>query len=185
MLHGRWPRQTGTGAATRVTPQQPRHHTLFARMESEIIARLCGMPLVLRQAGYGAMIRSVKAAGYRSGVTPITEAEISAFLREHPELVTAWYNYSGDQRSTPNWSFEGPNDGDQRGWRVAWVPRRRRPPNRRRQPATRAPSICLEKKFPDQFDACAYFIARKAEDFFDGWLARRRHRKDALARLTE
>jgi hypothetical protein len=157
-----------------------------AAMETEIIARLCEMPSVLRRSGYGATIRSVKAAGYRAAVTPLVEAEISAYLRGHPDLVADWYNYSGGQRSTPNWGLSGPGDGTEKhGYRVSWITRWRRPPNWRRQTAATASASSLEKQFPDQFDACAFFIARKAEEFFDSWLARRRHRKEAMARLTE
>jgi len=84
------------------------------------------------------------------GASSVSEDDVAAYLRAHPGLVQLWANYSEDQRCTPAWYLARPGRGldGTEGWRVGFYTSSNRSP---------------ERVFPDEFSACAFFIARYLE----------------------
>ena len=116
-----------------------------------IVDALCRMPIRLRERSDISMIGLLKESGYRATNSVISEQEIEECLGEHPDLVRVWTGYSEDQRCSPAWYLAQPGtglDGTQ-GWRVGYYAH-----DDRRLP---------EKPFPDEFAACAFYIARVVE----------------------
>lgn len=117
-------------------------------MTSNIVSRLCEMPKAFKERGVSIaeLVREL-GPGVRS---EISEHDIEAYLREHPDLVASWANHSEDRRSSPSWYLARPGLGldGKEGWRVGFY-----------APGNRTP----ERVFPDEFSACAFFIARYIE----------------------
>ena len=115
-------------------------------MTSNLVSRLCELPNEWRSRGNVSMVallREIRPA-------KVSEDDLSAHLRAHPDLVLVWANYSEDQRCFPSWYLARPGrglDGGE-GWRVGFYASSNRLP---------------ERVFPDEFSACAFFIARHVE----------------------
>jgi hypothetical protein len=84
------------------------------------------------------------------GPSSISEHDIEAYLRAHPDLVQVWTNYSEDQRGWPSWYLARPGQGldGTEGWRVGFYALKNRLP---------------EREFSDEFSASAFFITQYLE----------------------
>jgi hypothetical protein len=112
---------------------------------------VCQMPIAFRARGNLSMVDLIEESGYSALADDITELVLEKHLRQYPELVPVWVQYSEDQRCSPAFGISGPStDGDSaRDWRVFYWDH---------DPAKR-----WDHTFPDQFTACAFFIKRNAE----------------------
>jgi hypothetical protein len=115
-------------------------------MTSNLVSRLCEMPNECRSRGNVSMVALLREIG----ASNVSEDDVSAHLRAHPGLVQVWANYSEDQRGAPSWYLARPGRGldGAEGWRVGFYALSNRVP---------------ERVFPDEFSACAFFIARHIE----------------------
>ena|SRR6058998_3221846 len=96
------------------------------------------------------MVALFQQSGYGADGSSISEEALESYLREHPDLVRTWVEYSEDQRCSPAWYLVAPGAGldGQTGWRVGYYAIHHRLP---------------ERVFPDEFAACAFFIMREVE----------------------
>jgi hypothetical protein len=117
-------------------------------MSSSVVAALCKMPVVFKDAGDTTMAALFTVSRYKAE-SRISEADVEAHLREHPALVDAWVTYSDDQRTLPAWYLMRPREGSTEDWRVDYLMPREQP---------------REYVFDNKFAACAFFIMRKVEE---------------------
>ena len=83
--------------------------------------------------------------GYFEKSEYINEKEVESILRQFPELIDKWLQYSDDQRTSPSWYFIN-NVKDK--YAVCFSPYN---------------EDIKEQIFSDRFMACAYFIKRMIE----------------------
>jgi len=117
-------------------------------MTPSVVDALCRMPLAFKDAGDSTMVALLKVSRYGRD-SSISEGDIAAHLRKHPELVDAWVAYSEDQRSLPAWYLMRPDALNAAEWRVGYLSKREPP---------------QEQVFANEFAACAFFIMRKVEE---------------------
>jgi hypothetical protein len=118
-------------------------------MTSSVVGELCEMPNAFRARGNVSMVTLLSEITSTSSALP-SEEDIEAHLRQRPHLVESWVGHSEDQRCSPSWYLARPGLGLDAtdGWRVGYYAPRNRIP---------------ERVFPDEFSACAFFIARYVE----------------------
>jgi hypothetical protein len=116
-------------------------------MNNSVIDALCRMPVIFKDTGETTMVALLTVSRYTRN-SEITEEHIEAHLRQHPHLVTAWVDYSDEQRSLPAWYLMRPG-AESSEWRVDYLAARELP---------------QEHPFADEFAACAFFIMRKVEE---------------------
>src|SRR6476646_4027468 len=119
-------------------------------MSKLILDSLCRMPIDFHERGNVSMVVLVAECGYDPVCSSISETTVETHLRQHPELVPIWVQYSADQRCSSGWYLVGPGDGldGKEGWRVGYYKSHERP---------------SERVFSDQFAASAFFIMRELE----------------------
>ena len=118
-----------------------------------IVDALCTMPTRFHERGDISMIGLLRETGYNGPQSGVSEQDIEKHLRQHPDLVRVWTNYSEDQRCSPAWYLAQPGTSSDsaEGWRVGYYAHDSRLP---------------ETLFPDEFVACAFYIAREVETLF-------------------
>jgi hypothetical protein len=119
-------------------------------MGEPVIEALCRIPVVLQERGDVSAVQLFHESGCATGSTCVSQSDIEAYLRSHPDLVRAWVAYSEDKRSSPDWYLAQPGAGldGKDGWRVGYYPSE--------QP---------ERVFADEYTACGFFIMREVEKF--------------------
>src|SRR5262245_36105945 len=85
---------------------------------SEIIERICRMPIDHRSSRTASMLGLFRSRGYSE---PIAESEVGEYLKAHPELIDAWLLESADTRYSPAWYFRSCNSNSNK-WEVALYP---------------------------------------------------------------
>jgi hypothetical protein len=116
---------------------------------------VCRMPIEFHRRNIS-MVGLIDETGYVSLAGEITQAVLEEHLRQHPELVAVWVQYSEDQRCSPAYGLGGRDTvGDPtKDWHVSyWDPH--------------DPTKCWDRIFPDQFAACAIFIKCEAGSLAD------------------
>ena len=111
------------------------------------------------------IFESLRRLGY-SASNEISEREIEAYMRKHPDLMESWIRYSEDQRSSTGWWITEPLDPDvlksdwfknntdrvrstylglhaEKKWTVGNYP------------------ITVKRTFDDKFEAIAFFVRQK------------------------
>ena len=117
---------------------------------------VCRMPTEFHRRRNISMVGLIDETGYSSLAGGITHAVLEEHLRQHPELVAVWVQYSEDQRCTPAYALGGRNTvGDPtKDWGVSyWDPD--------------DPTKDWDRTFADQFAACAFFIKCMADSLAD------------------
>src|SRR5688572_28923518 len=80
--------------------------------ESQIarcVHAVCRMPIAFRARCNVSMVGLIEENGYSALADDITELVLEEHLRQHPELVAVWVQYSEDQRCSPAYGISGPN----------------------------------------------------------------------------
>ena len=112
-------------------------------------------PLKCCQIGatYGATgvrdLTALESAARRHAEMPIDSKQLERELRRHPETVDGWLRWSADKRWSPAWYFSA-EDGH---WVVGCFSLKE--------------SECRSNVFNDRFEACAAFIIRELEDWYN------------------
>jgi hypothetical protein len=77
----------------------------------DVIARICGLPAQFKARGDVSVSQLVEESGYLAAPADLTVESVSTYLREHPELIEAWFGYSEDKRTSSGWYVvERPRD---------------------------------------------------------------------------
>lgn len=64
-----------------------------------VVARICGLPAQFKARGNVSVSNLVEESGYFAAPAELTVESVSTYLREHPELIEAWFGYSQDKRT--------------------------------------------------------------------------------------
>ncbi|MEP6850559.1 MAG: hypothetical protein ABI999_17000 [Acidobacteriota bacterium] len=114
--------------------------------KAALIARnLIQIPLVFENSGKSASTL-VLESGYLESPDVVTVEVLTTTLKEIPEAVEAWLDWSDNKRTNAGWYF---NRGGPRGYVLGYYP-----------PSKNLPLT----KYPDAYDGCANFIKREVED---------------------
>ena len=120
--------------------------------KSEIIIKICAMPREYKTKGNMSMQDLLLLSGYMDAPDKITTQDLEPHLRQFPEIVVSWQQFSWDIRWTPCWYLDSSdnssnyNSGD---WYVGYMTRE---------------VIDKEKyNFTNAFEACAFFIKQTLE----------------------
>jgi len=84
------PRQTGRTLARQAEPM-------------DVVAKICDLPVQFKVRGNVSVVDLVAASGYPAAPEALTVTAVSAYLREHPDLIEAWLTYSEDKRTSSGW----------------------------------------------------------------------------------
>jgi hypothetical protein len=116
-------------------------------MSSPMVDALCRMPIAFKDRGDISMVALLRESGYDAVNSGISERDVEAHLRRNPDLVQTWVAFSEDQRCSPAWYLAKPGAGldGKDGWRVGYHTSGQWSP---------------ERLFPDEYEACAFFIMR-------------------------
>ena len=125
-----------------------RELSLFPMERAETIRALCELPRNYRSTGLS-LVETVKASGYFGEPTPPSQLEYETYIRNHPDLVADWVEYSGDQRCVPGWELSPPGEA-RKVWEVGRYPD--------------IPPVT----YPDGVRACAAFVARVVAQIAEG-----------------
>ena len=71
----------------------------------DIVKRICYLPVDFHRLRTVSAIQLLRDSGYLNKPENITNEMVEAFLRDHPELVTQWLNWSADKRVSSGWYF--------------------------------------------------------------------------------
>lgn len=127
----------------------------------DTIKAVCEIPVEYRKITQGGPTGLLQASGYFDESEPPTERDYAAYIREHPELVEAWYEHMSDQRSVPAWVLSKPGEDGNPSWRVSRYPD--------------VPAI----PYPDGPSACGALVARYTASLIEtirDWEERERNR---------
>jgi hypothetical protein len=112
----------------------------MARLETT--RAVCEIALEHQKKTPGGPTGHLQASGYFEESAPPTEWDYVAYIREHPELIEAWYEMMGDQRCIPGWVLSKPGENGNASWEVS-----------------RYPDIAA-MPYPDGSSACGALVAR-------------------------
>jgi hypothetical protein len=120
-------------------------------MSSQMVDALCRLPIVFKDRGDISMVELLRESGYNAIRCGISEHDIEAHLRMNPDLIQTWVAFSEDQRCSPARYLAKPGAGldGKEGWRVGHY--------------TASPRL-PERLFPDEYEACAFFIMRSVQE---------------------
>jgi hypothetical protein len=93
------------------------------------------------------MIDLLKSSGYLQDPSVVLEQELEEVFRAYPDLINDWARLSEDKRTSDGWYLVRPFDShDGADWIVGYDPKRWK-----------------QRKFPDGFKACAFFVKQEIE----------------------
>lgn len=72
--------------------------------EQDIVERICRLPIDFQQ-GNKSQNQLVQESGILDLPTQMARQSIQAYLRDHPDLVAVWLDWSADKRCSPSWCF--------------------------------------------------------------------------------
>lgn len=114
------------------------------------ITDLIHLPRNFDSQGDASIYSLLREVGYFDLHDQVTESAIQKRLREYPDLVREWMDFSEGKRVSAGWFFqEGPN-----GYQVGYSPE--------------SNNSHLPVDYSDAVAACAAFIKREAEDIRNG-----------------
>ncbi|HQU37129.1 MAG TPA: hypothetical protein PLR65_11145, partial [Anaerolineales bacterium] len=112
---------------------------------STVIAKICSMPKNFRIRTGKSITQLFNETGYLKEPKIVSKEALIDYLKENPELIEEWENYSGDKHYSPNWYFLN-NDPE---WIVGYAS---------------APSQEQKRVYQSRFEACAEFILHELEE---------------------
>ncbi len=107
--------------------------------DSEVIARICAMPIEFRSRGDISMVQLFIESGFAAHSGGVTLDSIACHLDVRQELITAWAMESEDQRCDGGAYF------DESRCRVGYY-------------ESGSPALSWDRAFPNRATACAFYI---------------------------
>jgi hypothetical protein len=114
-----------------------------------VVLSVCRLPLDFHTIRSVSAVELVRRSGYRSARSGVTVERLAACLRDHPDWVDQWFDWSADNRSSPAWYVRESGDG------------------RHELGFYEGPSSAAPVLFADRAEACATFVLRYLEGFAD------------------
>ena len=112
-----------------------------------VVLDVCRLPVDFHTIGTVSAVELVRRSGYRSMRSDVTVGRVADCLRDHPDWVDRWFEWSADNRSSPAWYVLESGDGR---FELGFFDGR----------ATESTSF-----FTDRVEACATFVLRYLEGF--------------------
>jgi hypothetical protein len=113
-------------------------------VRSAVVEKVCRVPDLLKVERNKSVLDLVADSGYFEQPDALTVEGVSAYLRDHSELIHSWLLYSSDKRTGSGWYFDEPRPGE---YVVGYYPGGPR------------------GEFHDATSACAEFIWRELSEF--------------------
>lgn len=114
---------------------------------SSIISEICLLPRNFKLQNKSIQ-ELLETSGFFDKPDKVFKEALVEFLKKHPDLIGEWESYSSDKRSSPSWYLQRENSG----WVVGY---------------SSTPSQEQKYNFQDPSDACAEFILRELNTFFE------------------
>jgi hypothetical protein len=108
------------------------------------------MPKDHRDRGDVSMLDLLKESGFEVEHEIPSAKSIKHYLKSNPQLIQFWILETEDQRYSPAWFIDAPDDGSSdEGWAVGYI--------------ERGGFVSQKVTFPDRFHACSFFVVKKVE----------------------
>jgi hypothetical protein len=109
-----------------------------------VVEAVCRLPIDFESLGNVSEVELVRRSGYLDLRKQMTVDHLATCLRDHPDWVRAWFLWSDNQRSSPNW------------WLAGWISHEYTLGYYDPKVDREAPPM----RFDDKVEACAEYVSR-------------------------